>query len=68
MISMMMSMILQPGRGSPDRENKGGEVHQHGEPSRDRLYRGFQCGNRRSEDISSSASSSANLRITVTFE
>jgi len=27
----------RPGRGSPDRENKGGEVHQHGEPSRDRL-------------------------------
>ena len=50
MISMMMSIILQPGRGSPDRENKGGEVHQHGEPSRDRLHRGFQCGNRRGED------------------
>ena len=38
MISMMMSIILQPGRWSPDRENKGGEVHQHGEPSRDRLH------------------------------
>ena len=43
MISMMMSMILQPGRWPPDRENKGGEVHQHGEPSRDRLHRGFSA-------------------------
>ena len=50
MISMMMSMIVQPGRGSPDRENKGGEVHQHREPSRDRLHRGSQCGNRHGED------------------
>ena len=63
MISMMMSMILQPGRGSPDRENKGGEVHQHGEPSRDRLHFSLVIVAVKMINISSSSPSSANCDL-----